>query len=281
MDPAVESAPKIAVVGSMNVDLTAHVDRLPAPGETVAGGTLVRVAGGKGANQAAAAARLGARVRMIGAVGADADGEWARAQLAAAGVDVSGVRTVDAATGVALIGVDAHGENQIIVCPGANALIDPRDAGFAPDEAVIAQLEVPIGTVAAAADAHPGFLAVNASPAQPLPEALVARTDLFVVNESEYAGMPQLRAARRVAVTYGAAGAALFAGGTEVARAAGRAARVVSTVGAGDAFCAALVLALRRGATERDALEAACAVGAAAVEHAESQPPFLPLDAYL
>src|SRR5690606_1590725 len=120
-----DAAPRIVVVGSINVDYTAHVERLPAAGETVGGGTLVRIAGGKGANQAAAAARLGGTVRMIGAVGDDADGPWSRQQLQAAGVDVGGVRTVDAPTGVALIGVDAHGENQIIVCPGANWHIDP------------------------------------------------------------------------------------------------------------------------------------------------------------
>lgn len=272
--------PKIVVVGSINVDITAQVERLPAPGETVGGGTLARIAGGKGANQAAAAARLGGRVRMVGAVGDDADGRWVLAQLTAAGVDATGVKTVGAATGVALIGVDAHGENQIIVCPGANDLIDLADAGIAPDEAVITQLELPIETVVAVARRSPGFLAVNASPAQSLPESLVERADLFVVNESEYGRMPQLHVARRVAVTYGAAGAALFAAGVEVARAAGRAADVVSTVGAGDAFCAALVLALRRGASDQAALETACAVGAAAVEHEASQPPFQPIEAY-
>ena len=276
-----DAAPKVAVVGSINVDYTAHVERLPAAGETVGGGTLVRIAGGKGANQAAAAARLGGAVRMIGAVGDDADGPWSRQQLSAAGVDVDGVRTVDAPTGVALIGVDAHGENQIIVCPGANWHIDPAQARLAPDEAVITQLELPLETVVALAAAHPGFLAINASPAQLLPPELVERTDLFIVNEPEYAQLPQLQHAQRVAVTYGADGAALLTDGVETARAAGRDADVVSTVGAGDAFCAALVIALRRGLDDRTALEVACAVGAAAVEHEASQPPFQPLDAYL
>lgn len=268
------------MVGSINVDITAHVATLPAAGETVGGGTFVRIAGGKGANQAAAAARLGAAVRMIGAVGDDADGRWARERLAAAGVDVGDVRTVAAATGVALIGVDAHGENQIIVCPGANSLVDVTGARLAPDEAVITQLELPIETIVAAAEASPGFFVVNASPAQELPERLIERADLFVVNESEYGRMPRLRDAARVAVTYGAAGAALFERGFEVARARSRTAEVVSTVGAGDAFCAALVLALRRGMPDERALEVACAVGAAAVEHEASQPPFARLDEY-
>jgi ribokinase len=276
-----DAAPRIAVVGSINVDYTAQVDRLPAPGETVGGGTLVRIAGGKGANQAAAAARLGGAVRMIGAVGDDADGPWSRQQLEAAGVDVSGVRTVDAPTGVALIGVDAQGENQIIVCPGANWHIDLATAALTPDEAVITVLELPLETVVALAEAHPGFLAVNASPAQRLPAELLERTDLFIVNESEYAHMPQLQHSRRVAVTYGAEGAALFTDGLETARASGRKVDAVSTVGAGDAFCAALVLGLRSGLDDTRALEAACTVGAAAVEHEASQPPFQRLDAYL
>ena len=276
-----DAAPRIVVVGSINVDYTAHVERLPAAGETVGGGTLVRIAGGKGANQAAAAARLGAAVRMIGAVGDDADGPWSRQQLQAAGVDISGVLDAEAPTGVALIGVDARGENQIIVCPGANWHIDLSGAALSADEAVITQLELPLETVTALAAAHPGYLAVNASPAQLLPPELVERTDLFIVNESEYALMPQLHHGRRVVVTYGAAGAALFTDGVETARAAGRKADVVSTVGAGDAFCAALVLALRRGFDDHSALEVACAVGAAAVEHEASQPPFEVLDAYL
>ncbi|HET8928323.1 MAG TPA: PfkB family carbohydrate kinase [Microbacterium sp.] len=276
-----DAAPRIAVVGSINVDYTAQVERLPAAGETVGGGTLVRIAGGKGANQAAAAARLGGAVRMIGAVGDDADGPWSRQQLEAAGVDVSGVRTVGAPTGVALIGVDAHGENQIIVCPGANWHIDLAEAALAPDEAVITVLELPLETVVALAETHPGFLAVNASPAQPLPPELLERTDLFIVNESEYAQMPQLQQAGRVAVTYGADGAALFTDGVATARAGGRKADAVNTVGAGDAFCAALVLALRSGFDNPQALEAACAVGAAAVEHEASQPPLQRLDAYL
>lgn len=280
MSPLDATTPKIVVVGSINVDLTARVERLPGAGETVGGGILSRIAGGKGANQAAAAARLGAAVRLVGAVGDDADGRWALQQLVRAGVDTGSVQTTDAATGVALIGVDALGENQIIVCPGANAFIDPAAAGITADETVITQLELPIETVAAVATSCPGLLVVNASPAQPLPPALVERTDLFVVNESEDERMPQLRAARRVAVTYGERGAALFAHGVEVARARGRAAEVVSTVGAGDAFCAALVVALRRGATDGEALQLACAVGAAAVEHEESQPPFAPIDAY-
>ncbi|TDN92633.1 ribokinase [Microbacterium sp. BK668] len=281
MTPLAAGNPNLVVVGSINVDLTARVERLPVPGETVGGGELVRVVGGKGANQAAAAARLGARVRMVGAVGHDADGEWAREELRAAGVDVRAVTSVDAATGVALIGVDARGENQIIVCPGANARIGPAGVALAPDDVVITQLETPLDVVTALAAECPGFLVVNASPARRLPHALVERADLFVVNQEEYERMPELSRARRVAMTLGADGAVLLSHGSEIARAPGRRAEVVSTVGAGDAFCAALVIALARGASDAEALETACAVGAAAVEHEASQPPFRPLETYV
>lgn len=274
-------SPELVVVGSINVDLTALVERLPAPGETVGGGRLRRDVGGKGANQAVAASRLGARVRMVGAVGADADGGWAVETIRSAGVDVEGVRTVDAATGTALIAVDEAGENQIVVCSGANALVEPGSIAVAPGEAVLMQLELSLGVVRAVAGMTPGFVAVNAAPARELPEDLVGRVDLFIVNESEYAAMPELRAARRVAVTYGASGAAMLTDGVEVARVpAPPVPEVVSTVGAGDAFSAALTLAILAGAEDEQALRTACAVGAAAVAHPSAQPPLDTLAAY-
>lgn len=274
-------SPELVVVGSINVDLTALVERLPAPGETVGGGRLRRDVGGKGANQAVAASRLGARVRMVGAVGADADGGWAVETIRSAGVDVEGVRTVDAATGTALIAVDEAGENQIVVCSGANALVEPGSIAVAPGEAVLMQLELSLGVVRAVAGMTPGFVAVNAAPARELPEDLVGRVDLFIVNESEYAAMPELRAARRVAVTYGASGAAMLTDGVEVARVpAPPVPEVVSTVGAGDAFSAALTLAILAGAEDEQALRTACAVGAAAVAHPSAQPPLDTLGAY-
>lgn len=275
----------LAVVGSINVDLTALVERIPSPGETVLGGTLSRQAGGKGANQAAAAARLGGRVRMIGAVGDDADGQWMRQSLADAGVDVTGVAVRPGATGTALITVDAEGENQIVVCAGANndvALAGSGDgAPFRPDEAVLAQLEIPLDTVLALIDAVPGYLALNAAPARPLPPELIERADLIIVNETEYALMPECAGARLVAVTYGAEGAALRVRGEEVARASSPRVSAVSSVGAGDAFCAAITLALHAGWSHDDALRAACAVGAASVTHASAQPPLETLASYL
>ncbi|MCB8045271.1 ribokinase [Microbacterium oxydans] len=274
-------SPSLVVVGSANVDVTAFVDRLPTAGETVAGGRLSRDLGRKGANQAVAAAKLGGRVRMIGAVGDDADGAWTRDEMDRAGVDTTDLRTVDAPTGTALIVVDSDAENQIAVCPGANDRVSLDGVTFREEEAVLMQLEIALSIVEEVAATAPGFIAVNAAPAQPLPEALLSRVDLFIVNETERELMPELAEAELVAVTYGAAGAALYRRGEEITRADGIPAEAVNTVGAGDAFCAALVLALRAGHAPADALEAACAVGSAAVSHLSSQPPFEHLSRYL
>ncbi|KJL29483.1 PfkB family carbohydrate kinase [Microbacterium oxydans] len=271
----------LTIVGSINVDLTARADRLPEAGETVGGGRLVREAGGKGANQAAAAARLGATVRMIGAVGTDGDGAWMRSELDQAGVDTTGIRVSEEPTGVALIVVDRAGENQIAVCEGANGDIDLDGVVFAPGEAVLAQLEISIDLVAELAERVQGYLAVNAAPAQDLPEVVLERADLIIVNETEYALIPALREAKRVAVTYGADGARLFESGVEIAAAPAVRTTVENTVGAGDAFCAALTIGLASGVAPADALAAACAVGAAAVADPRSQPLLSSYSSYL
>ncbi|PNW10777.1 ribokinase [Microbacterium testaceum] len=272
-------SPQLTVVGAINVDLTARVHRSPGPGETVADGVLDRGPGGKGANQAVAAARLGADVRLIGAVGDDAEGHGIRERFAAIGVDASGVQTADAATGTALIVVDATGENSIVVCPGANAAIDADALGIAPGSAVLLQLEVSDAVVSAAARAA-GFLAVNAAPARPLPAEVLDRCDLVIVNETEYAQLPEVHDAPLLCVTLGAAGARLYRHGALVASAAGVPTTVRNTVGAGDAFCAALVVGLLRGDAETDALARACAVGSAAVADDASQPALDALDTY-
>jgi ribokinase len=268
----------LAVVGSINVDVVARVERLPRSGETVLGGALTRSPGGKGANQAAAAARLGARVRMIGCVGDDSDGRWMIDGLRDAGVDTGGVWLGETPTGTALIAVDAAGENQIVVCAGANAEVPAPDE-LSPDEAVLAQLEIPLATVAALAEA-PGYLAINAAPAAELPASVAGRADLVIVNESEYALQPGLASARLVAVTHGASGAVLLARGAEVTRAAAPRVTAVDSVGAGDAFCAALTLALHAGWPADVALRAACAVGAHAVTMPGAQPELRPLESY-
>ncbi|WP_424347543.1 ribokinase [Kocuria sp. CH-021] len=269
------------MVGSINIDLTAVCERLPAPGETVGGAALQREPGGKGANQAVAAARLAGRARMIGAVGEDPDGSAVLRSMAAAGVDTTGVARVPAPTGTALIAVDRDGENQIVVCSGANAEVSLEDVTFAPEEAVLCQLEIELDTVRETARRTPGFFALNAAPALPLPAELVDRCDLIIVNESEYALIPELAEAKLVAVTYGAEGSAILERGRQVASAPAEQVDVVSTVGAGDAFCAALVLALVSGADSATALRAANAVGAHAAGDPSSQPELFPLAHYL
>lgn len=272
--------PPLIVVGSINVDLTAATERLPGPGETVGGSTLSRTAGGKGANQAVAAARLGARTRMVGAVGDDADGERMVEGLGQAGVDTRHVAVTGEPTGTALIVVDRAGENQIAVCPGANNLVGIDELEFAAGEVALAQLEISVDLVAQLAAVFPGYFVLNAAPAAPLPPALIERADLIIVNETEYALIPELQSAALVAVTYGSKGAALLGRGDELASAPGVPATVVNTVGAGDAFCAALTLALAAGFEQDEALRTACAVGAAAVADPASQPVLQTLDHY-
>ena len=271
----------LTVVGSINADITATTSRLPAAGETVGGGRLSRSPGGKGANQAAAAARLGARTRMIGAVGPDTDGQAMLQALRAAGVRIDAIAEAIAETGTALIMVDAAGENQISVCEGANAEVSLDGVEFSPDEAVLTQLEISLDLIAELADRVPGFLAVNAAPALPLPAEVVDRADLIIVNEFEYSQLPQLKTARLVAVTYGAKGSALLRNGEQIAFAEAVRANPVSTVGAGDAYCAALTIGLTSGLEPERALRAANAVGAAAVEVASAQPEFDRLATYL
>lgn len=272
--------PPLAVVGSINLDITVFVDHLPAPGETVARGTLSRGIGGKGANQAMAASRLGGAVRLFGAVGDDADGRWMLEQITSAGIDTTPIRIVEEPSGTALVVVDAGGENQIAVAQGANAEIDVDPQAFGPQEAILTQLEIPMSVVERIAATTTNYLVVNAAPAHRLSDQLLERVDLFIVNESEYRAMPELADARRVVVTYGASGAAFFEDGARTAYADGVQVEAVNTVGAGDSFCAALVLALRSGAGVDTALRVACAVGAAAAADPSSQPSFGPLSTY-
>ncbi|MBO1268859.1 PfkB family carbohydrate kinase [Arthrobacter cavernae] len=271
----------LTVLGSINLDIIATAGRLPTAGETIGDGTLSRQPGGKGANQAAAAARLDGAARMIGAVGNDDAGREMLDALTSAGVDVADVARRSTPTGTALIVVDSEGENQIVVCPGANAEVALDGVAFAEDEIVLSQLEVGLDIVVEAARRHPGYFALNAAPAQPLPAELVQRCDLLIVNETEYELIPELSEARLVAVTYGKDGSALFRDGKEVARAAGLSAKVVNTIGAGDAFCAAFVLGLRNGLSDEQALAAANAVGADAVGQASSQPELGRLEGYV
>ena len=269
------STPRITVIGSVNLDLVATVAALPAPGETVTGATLARHPGGKGANQALAARRLGAEVRLVARVGADAAADEALALLRRDGVDLQACGIdASAPTGVALIAVSADGENQIVVAPGANAALTPDHLGAAVEGALICQLEIPLDTVAHAVERARGFVCLNLAPAIPIPDAVLRRTDLLVANEAEAAVYgDRLHAGRGlVAVTYGAAGATLFRKGQALATAAPPKVAALDTTGAGDAFVAALSVALLEGQPPARALAFACAAGALAATRAGAQP---------
>lgn len=265
---------RITVLGSVNLDFVATGPRLPGPGETVSGAMLARHPGGKGANQALAARRLGAEVALIARVGDDAAAAEALALLRQEGVDLSRC-TVDpeAATGAALIAVALSGENQIVVAPGANARLSPQEA--APIHgALMCQLEVPTETIAHAVAVAPGFVCLNLAPAREIPTQLLARADLIVVNESEAAYYGRALDACRgyVAVTLGARGARLSRNGAEIATARPPPVQAVDTTGAGDAFVAALTVGLHEGQPPEEALAFACAAGAAAARRAGAQP---------
>jgi ribokinase len=293
---------RIAVVGSLNMDLVTATPTLPTPGETVMGGVLRRVPGGKGANQAVAAARLGSVVTMIGRVGDDDFGRQLLGSLSSDGVDVSHVATTsDAATGVALIVVDADGQNQIVVVPGANASLSPADVGVAESEIAAAdilllQFEVPMGTVeeaAAIAHRHGTTVVLNPAPAAPLSAGLLANVDVIAPNETEAAlltgaaaGPPldAIDAARRLAamgprtvvVTLGADGVAIHHDGESRLEDPFRVESVVDTTAAGDAFVGALATALGEDRTVAEAVEWGMAAGALAVTTAGAQPSLPP-----
>jgi ribokinase len=250
--------PELTVVGSINLDLVARVAALPRPGETVTGASFERFPGGKGANQAVAAAKLGARVRMIGAVGIDPLADEALVGLHDAGVHLEVDRT--GTTGIALILVAADGENQIVVVPGANSEV----RSVSPGGAVLCQLEVPDAVVAAAAQGA-DFFALNAAPARPVD----LEPDLLIVNRLEHEVVSR---GRLVAVTYGAEGAALYEDGEEVARARPPRVTAVDGTAAGDAFAACLVVSLLEGRPRDEALTRACAAGAIAASRLGAQP---------
>ena len=269
------SGPAICVVGSVNLDFVATATTLPAPGETVTGATLARHPGGKGANQALAAQRLGASVRLFARVGDDAMADEALALLTAGGVDLSGVaRDPRKPTGVALIAVSQAGENQIVVASGANGAFTAECLAPQPAGALVCQLEIPFATVEAAVAQARGFVCLNLAPAAEISEALFQRADLIVVNETEAAfyGERLHRARGLVAITLGARGAELRRGGELLASARPPQVEVVDTTGAGDTFVAALTVALLEERPPQDALTFACAAGALATTRAGAQP---------
>jgi ribokinase len=265
----------IVVVGSVNLDLSATAGRLPAPGETITGATLSRFPGGKGANQALAARRLGADVKLVACVGDDAAAVEALAMLREGGVDLSRVQVLeDSQTGVALICVEPTGENQIVVAPGANVQMDPATLMLDSADALICQLEIPVDVIARAADEFRGFFCANLAPAKEIDAAVLQRADLVVVNETEaeWYGNTLEACGGLIAITCGSRGASLRQGGALIAEAVPPVVTAVDTVGAGDAFTAALTVALVEGDDPLKALRFACAAGAAAATRSGAQP---------
>jgi ribokinase len=258
-------APRLTVVGSINLDLVARAERLPRPGETVTGATFSRIPGGKGANQAVAAARLGAVVTMIGCVGDDELAAAALAGLEGAGVSLDGVKRSTGPTGVALITVDAAGENAIVVAPGANLDLRPDDVALPDGDGVLCQLEIPLETVEHVALNAPGEFFLNAAPAR----ERVPGADLTIVNRYELEALPNRSGL--IAVTLGADGAILLEDGEEVARATPPPVEAVDGTAAGDAFTACLVVSLLEGRARDEALRRACAAGAVAASRFGAQ----------
>ena len=248
----------VIVVGSANVDQVFRVERIPSPGETVLSTGFSTARGGKGQNQAVAAARAGAPTAFIAALGDDAFGSDTRAGLIDDGVDVTGVRSLDAATGTALIAVDSVGENTIIVEAGANRLLvdlQSADAAAIAASSVLAmQLEIPLETVIAAARiARAGGTTVmlNAAPIRDLPAELLSSLDILVVNEHEASHLAGERDWRElteqvpvVVVTLGSEGALLLRRGSDEVRVAAPSVHAVDATGAGDTFCGAFAAGL-------------------------------------
>ena len=288
----------VVVVGSLNADLVVQVERMPAPGETVRGSELVVLPGGKGANQAAAAALLGGRVAILGAVGDDANGTLLLDAAARAGVDTGSVVRLDGvATGTAVISVDAQGENSIIISPGANGHLTPEYLAedFFADAAVLCLcLEVSVDTVAAAARharAAGAQVLLNLSPYQRVGQDLLELVDVLLVNDHEAAdllgrdvveaGWDAVLAAlvavgvRRAVVTLGSRGSVVLdaaaAAGAQVVEVAAVAVEAVDTTGCGDAFTGALAQQIAAGRSLADAARFAARVGAFAATRPGAQ----------
>lgn len=270
----------VCVVGSLNMDLVVKAPRLPEVGETVTGGTFAMFPGGKGANQAVAAARLGAHVAMVGRVGADAFGEQLASGLRREGIDVAHVRVdAGAATGVAFITVDGAGRNTIVVASGANMRLAPQDVEAATEvighaRVLLVQLEVPVETVLRAvriARAHGALVCLDPAPAAPLPNELLALVDVINPNETEartltgqpVASLPEVRRAAEALLARGVGAVVVKLGerGSYYLSAVGgahvpaRPVEAVDTTAAGDAFAAALGVALGEGRLLPDAVQ--------------------------
>ncbi|MDQ6918201.1 MAG: ribokinase [Candidatus Dormibacteraeota bacterium] len=282
---------RVAVLGSINIDLVVRVPALPRPGDTVLGDRLLRFGGGKGANQAVAAARLGAAVRLFGRVGSDTDGDELLRGLEDDRVDTAGIaRDAEEPSGAALITVEEGGQNTITVAPGANGKVGEAEvrrlaAGLAEADVLVLQLEIPLDAVRAAIDAGRrvrAMVVLNAAPVGPLAAAatVIPEVDLLVVNEGEAAALsgrpvsdPESataaaallrRGARAVAVTLGAGGSVLWSD-EKVTRVEAHPVRAVDATAAGDAFVGAVACALAAGRPLGEAIQLGNAAGAVAV----------------
>ncbi|MFG2725134.1 ribokinase [Streptomyces canus] len=274
----------IAVLGSTNMDLVTYVEKAPQRGETVTGRDFRTIPGGKGANQAIAAARAGATVSMIGAVGNDGFGARLRSTLEHSGVTTDHLRTIEGPSGTAHIVVDDEGGNAIVVIPGANGTVDhlaPGDEGLiASADALLLQLEIPLAAVLAGAQtarAHGVRTILTPAPAQPLPPELLAATDLLVPNEHEAAtltgrgdpfaaGAALLERIPRVVITLGAAGSVYLTRDAEPLAVPAPQVTAVDSTGAGDTYVGALAVALGEERPIREAMTWAAAAAALSVQ---------------
>lgn len=256
------------MVGSINMDLTSTTTHLPAPGETLLAASFATGQGGKGANQAVAAARAGATVDFVGAVGSDTFGSELRQSLIDANVGTSRLREVNGPSGIATITVDEHGQNTIVVSAGANSEVVALDADdlatVAAAEILLCQLEIPVETVVAAAQharANGTIVMLNPSPVRELPRALLECVDVLVVNQSEAQALGDAtHTVPHTVTTLGDAGADHRGPDGRVLHADSPTVDAVDTTGAGDAFTGALAVAWRWGPSR--ALEFACTAGA-------------------
>lgn len=254
-------APRIAVVGSINADLVVQMPSLPGRGETVRSSEPHWFPGGKGANQAVAAARMGGQVTMYGAVGHDAPGEMCLVSLLESGVDISAIAKVSSATSTALVMVEHSGENQIVVTDGANQHVTFDQAAVAQADAVIVQFEIPEEVLIQAGKSSTGIFCVNAAPVREMSNELAELIDVLIVNEIEFTqlGKPS---GGLVIVTAGANEVIAYQDGEIVAKCTPPKVAAIDTVGAGDTFVGAFMVAFASGADVSTSLHRACAASA-------------------
>ena len=253
--------PRIAVVGSINADLVVQMPKLPGRGETVSSAEPAWFPGGKGANQAVAAARMGGNVSMFGAIGADEPGQMCLSALKQSGVNVDAVVTVSSPTSTALVMVEHSGENQIVVADGANQHASFNAAQISAADAVIVQFEIPESVIVEVGKAAKGIFCVNAAPVRELSDELASLIDVLIVNEHEFAQLGEPKSGL-VIVTAGAKEVVAYQNGEVVAKSQPPKVEALDTVGAGDTFVGAFVVAYASGKTIPDALDLACAASA-------------------